>query len=223
MAARAAAGIPPRLIFDTSCYTVGARPEAGFVVISPSRRSCCRIERPAATPTAAIGPKPARPTLVKPPNRAAGLPDGRRPANTPMLRLITPIIASIPRHAGGLKHMPRPSCFFVHHQGRGHAARTRAAVSAMATSRPGSVLTADTSLFDGSGRDSELVELPNNDRCGRARTHRRPLAPDAFVQVEIGPAIIDDAALLKRGRTIDPQVFEGVRDGARMLALANRP
>ncbi|WP_423823055.1 glycosyltransferase [Salinisphaera sp. SPP-AMP-43] len=57
--------------------------------------------------------------------------------------------------------MKRPICFFVHHQGRGHAARTRAIVSRMAADRPVSVATADPSLFDGFQRDIELIELPN--------------------------------------------------------------
>lgn len=57
--------------------------------------------------------------------------------------------------------MKRPICFFVHHQGRGHATRTRAIVSRMAAHRPVSVATADPSLFDGFERDIELIELPN--------------------------------------------------------------
>ncbi len=57
--------------------------------------------------------------------------------------------------------MTKPIAFFVHHQGRGHANRTRAVVSEFARERPVSVLTADPSLFDGFSRDIEIVPLPN--------------------------------------------------------------
>ena len=57
--------------------------------------------------------------------------------------------------------MTKPIAFFVHHQGRGHAARTRAVVQAFARDRPVSVLTAGPGLFDGFDRDIELVTLPD--------------------------------------------------------------
>lgn len=57
--------------------------------------------------------------------------------------------------------MTRPLCFFVHHQGRGHAARTRAIIAAMSAGRTVSVVTADPRLFDGFARDIEIIELPN--------------------------------------------------------------
>lgn len=57
--------------------------------------------------------------------------------------------------------MKRPIAFFVHHQGRGHASRTMALVEQMAADRPVSVLTAGPHLFDGFGRDIEIVPLPN--------------------------------------------------------------
>ncbi|MES1938404.1 LPS N-acetylglucosamine transferase, partial [Salinisphaera hydrothermalis C27AD] len=59
------------------------------------------------------------------------------------------------------RYVTRPLCFFVHHQGRGHAARTRATIAAMSEQRPVSVVTADPSLFDGFERDIEIVALPN--------------------------------------------------------------
>ena len=49
--------------------------------------------------------------------------------------------------------MPKPIAFFVHHQGRGHANRTRALVAEFSAARPVSVLTADPGLFDGFSRD----------------------------------------------------------------------
>lgn len=57
--------------------------------------------------------------------------------------------------------MKKPIAFFVHHQGRGHAHRTMAMVEAFSRDRPVSVLTAGPQLFDGFGRDIELVTLPN--------------------------------------------------------------
>lgn len=57
--------------------------------------------------------------------------------------------------------MKRPICFFVHHQGRGHAARCRAIIARLANDRPVSVATADPSLFDDFDRPIELIELPN--------------------------------------------------------------
>lgn len=57
--------------------------------------------------------------------------------------------------------MTKPIAFFVHHQGRGHANRTRALVAEFAATRRVSVLTADPSLFDGFSRDIEIVALPN--------------------------------------------------------------
>lgn len=57
--------------------------------------------------------------------------------------------------------MTKPISFFVHHQGRGHANRTKALVSAFSRIRPVSVLTADPTLFDGFARDIEIVALPN--------------------------------------------------------------
>ncbi|KTR05994.1 glycosyl transferase [Aureimonas ureilytica] len=57
--------------------------------------------------------------------------------------------------------MKKPISFFVHHQGRGHANRTMALVSEFAKDRPVSVLTAGPHLFDGFGRDIEIVPLPN--------------------------------------------------------------
>ena len=57
--------------------------------------------------------------------------------------------------------MTKPIGFFVHHQGRGHANRTRAVVAEFSRARPVSVLTADPSLFDGFSREIEIVALPN--------------------------------------------------------------
>ena len=57
--------------------------------------------------------------------------------------------------------MKKPIAFFVHHQGRGHANRTMAVAAEFARDRPVSVLTADPRLFDGFGRDIEIVALPN--------------------------------------------------------------
>jgi UDP:flavonoid glycosyltransferase YjiC (YdhE family) len=57
--------------------------------------------------------------------------------------------------------MPKPIAFFVHHQGRGHANRTRALVAEFSAARPVSVLTADPGLFDGFSRDIEIIALPN--------------------------------------------------------------
>ena len=55
--------------------------------------------------------------------------------------------------------MPRPISFFVHHQGRGHANRTKAIVSSM-DDRPVHVLTADPSLFEGFERPLHMHPLP---------------------------------------------------------------
>jgi predicted glycosyltransferase len=57
--------------------------------------------------------------------------------------------------------MKKPIAFFVHHQGRGHANRTMAVAAEFARDRPVSVLTAGPHLFDGFGRDIEIVPLPN--------------------------------------------------------------
>lgn len=57
--------------------------------------------------------------------------------------------------------MKKPIAFFVHHQGRGHANRTMAVAAEFARDRAVSVLTADPRLFDGFGRDIEIVALPN--------------------------------------------------------------
>ena len=57
--------------------------------------------------------------------------------------------------------MKKPIAFFVHHQGRGHAARTMAVAREFARDRPVSVLTAGPHLFDGFERDIELVALPD--------------------------------------------------------------
>lgn len=57
--------------------------------------------------------------------------------------------------------MKKPIAFFVHHQGRGHAARTMAVAAEFARDRPVSVLTAGPRLFDGFARDIEIVTLPN--------------------------------------------------------------
>ncbi|MFB0493144.1 UDP-N-acetylglucosamine--N-acetylmuramyl-(pentapeptide) pyrophosphoryl-undecaprenol N-acetylglucosamine transferase [Methylobacterium sp. OAE515] len=57
--------------------------------------------------------------------------------------------------------MKKPIAFFVHHQGRGHANRTMAVAAEFARDRAVSVLTADPHLFDGFGRDIEIVALPN--------------------------------------------------------------
>ncbi|MGU3663522.1 glycosyltransferase [Methylobacterium sp. A49B] len=57
--------------------------------------------------------------------------------------------------------MKKPIAFFVHHQGRGHANRTMAVAAEFARDRTVSVLTADPRLFDGFGRDIEIVALPN--------------------------------------------------------------
>lgn len=83
--------------------------------------------------------------------------------------------------------MARPICFFVHHQGRGHAARTRAVVAAMSETRPVSVVTADPSLFDGFDRDIEIVELPNmiGARVPTAALHAHA-TPDTMHCVPLG-------------------------------------
>jgi UDP-N-acetylglucosamine--N-acetylmuramyl-(pentapeptide) pyrophosphoryl-undecaprenol N-acetylglucosamine transferase len=57
--------------------------------------------------------------------------------------------------------MKKPIAFFVHHQGRGHANRTMAVAAEFARDRAVSVLTAGPHLFDGFGRDIEIVALPN--------------------------------------------------------------
>ncbi|MBZ5488873.1 glycosyl transferase [Halomonas aquamarina] len=57
--------------------------------------------------------------------------------------------------------MKKPISFFVHHQGRGHARRTMAIIRQFSPDRPVSVMTADTSLFDGFERDIELIALPD--------------------------------------------------------------
>ena len=56
--------------------------------------------------------------------------------------------------------MLRPIGFFVHHQGRGHANRTKAIVERM-DDRPVHVLTADPTLFDGFDRPLVIHPLPN--------------------------------------------------------------
>ena len=56
--------------------------------------------------------------------------------------------------------MARPIGFFVHHQGRGHANRTRA-ILAHLDDRPVHVLTADPTLFDGLDRPITMHRLPN--------------------------------------------------------------
>ena len=55
----------------------------------------------------------------------------------------------------------QPFAFFVHHQGRGHANRTRAILAELPPSRPVTIMTADPSLFDGMDREIEMVRLPN--------------------------------------------------------------
>ncbi|PRY64440.1 putative glycosyltransferase [Vreelandella songnenensis] len=57
--------------------------------------------------------------------------------------------------------MKKPISFFVHHQGRGHARRTMAIIRQFSPDRPVSVMTADTSLFDGFEREIELIALPD--------------------------------------------------------------
>ena len=55
----------------------------------------------------------------------------------------------------------KPFAFFVHHQGRGHANRTRAILAELPPSQPVTIMTADPSLFEGVDRAIEIVELPN--------------------------------------------------------------
>ena len=56
--------------------------------------------------------------------------------------------------------MARPIGFFVHHQGRGHANRTRAILEHF-DDRPVHILTADPTLFDGMDRPVTMHALPN--------------------------------------------------------------
>ena len=56
--------------------------------------------------------------------------------------------------------MARPIGFFVHHQGRGHANRTKAIIERL-DGRPVHVLTADPALFDGFDRPVTMHALPN--------------------------------------------------------------
>ena len=56
--------------------------------------------------------------------------------------------------------MARGISFFVHHQGRGHAARCRA-IAERLDDRPVTMLTADPALFGGWRRPHEVVALPN--------------------------------------------------------------
>ncbi|MGC3874700.1 glycosyl transferase [Halomonas sp. GXIMD04776] len=57
--------------------------------------------------------------------------------------------------------MKKRISFFIHHQGRGHARRAMAIIRRFSPDRPVTVMTADTSLFDGFERDIERVALPN--------------------------------------------------------------
>ncbi|RIY02852.1 glycosyl transferase [Aureimonas flava] len=83
--------------------------------------------------------------------------------------------------------MPKPISFFVHHQGRGHANRTMAMVAEFSRERPVSVLTAGPHLFDGFGRDIEIVPLPDMIGAGvpTPRLHAEP-TPQVMHCVPLG-------------------------------------
>jgi UDP-N-acetylglucosamine--N-acetylmuramyl-(pentapeptide) pyrophosphoryl-undecaprenol N-acetylglucosamine transferase len=123
----------------------------------------------------------------------------------------------------GNRRVKKPISFFVHHQGRGHANRTMALVEQFARERTVSVLTAGPQLFDGFGRDIEIVALPN--MIGAAvptpRLHTEP-TPQVMHCVPLGLAAMRRTMRLILDHLDDREVGLFVVDVSAEIGLLSR-
>ena len=118
--------------------------------------------------------------------------------------------------------MPRPLGFFVHHQGRGHANRTRAIIQRL-DDRPVHVLTADPALFDGLGDRIVMHALPEMIGASQASDALRGYdTPSVMHCVPLGaPAMREHMGLIARHLLEDdPGLF--VVDVSSEIALLAR-